>query len=171
PGRIDLGLGRAPGTDQATVQALRKTPNASDFFPHDVEELRKFLSTELPLTGINAYPGRGTNVPLTILGSSLFGANLAASFGLPYAFASHFAPDALQAAVRHYRDNYTPSEAHPTPWVVAGMNVVGAHTQEGAQELFERVKLSRVRSFLSRGRAEDLTLEEAEQLVATPAGM
>lgn len=171
PGRIDLGLGRAPGTDQATFQALRKPANASDYFPSDVAELQQLLSAELPVTGVNAYPGRGTNVPLTILGSSLFGANLAAALGLPYGFASHFAPDALQAAVKHYRDNYTPSPAHPEPYVMAGMNVAAAHTLSEAEELFERIKVDRVRRFLSRGREHDLTVEEAEMLTATPAGM
>ncbi|HXQ89197.1 MAG TPA: MsnO8 family LLM class oxidoreductase, partial [Solirubrobacterales bacterium] len=92
PGRIDLGLGRAPGTDQRTWMALRRDPAASNRFPEDVLELQRFLSDEEPLPGLRAIPGRGTHVPLYILGSSLFGAELAARLGLPYAFASHFAP-------------------------------------------------------------------------------
>src|SRR5690606_27161521 len=106
PGRIDLGLGRAPATDGVTFRELRRPVHAADEFPSDVVELQRFLSDELPRTGVNAYPGRGTNIPLFILGSSLFGANLAATLGLPYAFASHFAPQALHAAMRHYRDNF-----------------------------------------------------------------
>lgn len=169
PGRIDLGLGRAPGTDGATFRALRRSVHASDQFPQDVLELQTFLSDELSPAQVNAYPGRGTKIPLTILGSSLFGANLAAQLGLPYAFASHFAPDALRAAVAHYRDNYQPSEQHPEPHVIAGMNVVAAATQAEAEALYERVKISRVRSFLSRGREKMLTSDEAEMLMGTPA--
>lgn len=169
PGRIDLGLGRAPGTDGATFRALRRSVHASDQFPQDVLELQTFLSDELSPAQVNAYPGRGTKIPLTILGSSLFGANLAAQLGLPYAFASHFAPDALRAAVAHYRDNYQPSEQHPEPHVIAGMNVVAAATQAEAEALYERVKISRVRSFLSRGRETMLTSDEAEMLMGTPA--
>jgi luciferase family oxidoreductase group 1 len=104
PGRIDLGLGRAPGTDQRTWMALRRDPAASNRFPEDVLELQKFLSDEEPLPGLRAIPGRGTEVPLYILGSSLFGAELAAQLGLPYAFASHFAPRHLHEAIRVYRD-------------------------------------------------------------------
>ncbi|MDA3147453.1 LLM class flavin-dependent oxidoreductase [Leucobacter sp. UCMA 4100] len=171
PGRIDLGLGRAPGTDGETFRALRRPMNASDNFPHDVLELARYLSNDLPRSAVNAYPGRGTEVPLTILGSSLFGANLAAQLGMPYSFASHFAPDALRSAVRHYRDNYVPSEAHPESYVSIGMNVVAAETNGAAAELYERVKVSRVRQFLSRGRDTMLTTEEAEMLMNTPAGM
>lgn len=169
PGRIDLGLGRAPGTDQATFMALRRSVQASDHFPQDVLELQELLSDRRPRSAVNAYPGRGTNVPLTILGSSLFGANLAAQLGLPYSFASHFAPDALKAAVSHYRDNYVPSEAHPHPYVTVGMNVAAADSQEEANAMFERIKLDRVRRFLSRGRETDLTIEEAESIMHTPA--
>ena len=169
PGRIDLGLGRAPGTDGATFQALRRSVHASEQFPQDVMELASFLSDERPRSAVNAYPGRGTNVPLTILGSSLFGANLAAQLGLPYSFASHFAPDALRAAVSHYRDNYVPNETHPEPHVTVGMNVAAAETQAEAEAVFERVKLDRVRRFLSRGREVDLTVEEAATIMHSPA--
>lgn len=171
PGRIDLGLGRAPGTDGETFRALRRPMNASDNFPHDVIELERYLSGDLPRSAVNAYPGRGSRVPLTILGSSLFGANLAAQLGLPYSFASHFAPEALQSAVAHYRDNYVPSEAHPEPYVSAGMNVAAAETNDAAADLFERTKVSRVRQFLSRGRDTLLTEAEAISLMNTPAGM
>lgn len=169
PGRIDLGLGRAPGTDGATFQALRRSVHASDQFPQDVMELASFLSDERPRSAVNAYPGRGTRVPLTILGSSLFGANLAAQLGLPYSFASHFAPDALRAAVSHYRDNYVPNDINPEPYVTVGMNVAAAATQSEAEALFERIKIDRVRRFLSRGRETTLTAHEAGLIMDTPA--
>lgn len=170
PGRIHLGLGRAPGTDGATFRALRRTYADAENFPNDVLELQSYLSGELPRNAVNAYPGRGTRVPLTILGSSLFGANLAAQLGLPFSFASHFAPQALQAAVRHYRSTYTPSEAHPEPHVSAGVNVIAAENDEAAEFVFARAELERVRSFLSRGRETPLTRDEAAALIDTPAG-
>lgn len=103
PGRIDLGLGRAPGTDQNTVRALRRDPSSAENFPQDVLELQGYLTGESRIPGVEAVPGKGTDVPLYILGSSLFGAKLAAALGLPYAFASHFAPQALEEAVAAYR--------------------------------------------------------------------
>lgn len=171
PGRIDLGLGRAPGTDGATFRALRRTHEAAENFPADVLELQRYLSDELPRTAVNAYPGRGTRVPLTILGSSLFGASLAAQLGLPYSFASHFAPQQLTAAVQHYRAHFVPSAAHPEPYVSAGINVVAANTDEEAEALFVRTEIDRVRRFLSRGRERELTADEASALVDTPAGV
>ena len=171
PGRIHLGLGRAPGTDGATFRAMRRSPAASESFPQDVLELQTYLSDELPVTAVNAYPGRGTRVPLTILGSSMFGASLAAQLGLPYSFASHFAPDHLTAAVAHYRASYVPSEAHPTPYVSAGVNVIAAEDDAAAEALFSRAEVARVRAFLSRGRSEPLSIEEATQLMDTPAGL
>lgn len=171
PGRIHLGLGRAPGSDGATFRALRRTMEAAESFPSDVVELQRYFSSELPRTAVNAYPGRGTEVPLTILGSSLFGAQLAAQLGLPYSFASHFAPQLLTTAVQHYRANYVPSVAHPTPYVSAGINVVAAATDEAAEALFARTELDRVRRFLSRGREQELTIDEAGALLDTPAGM
>ena len=170
PGRIHLGLGRAPGTDGATFRALRRTYEAAESFPNDVAELQRYLSDELPRTAVNAYPGRGTRVPLTILGSSLFGASLAAQYGLPYSFASHFAPQALKAAIEHYRSHYVPSEAHPEPYASAGINVVAADTDADAESLFARAEVDRVRRFLSRGRERELTFDEAAQLIETPAG-
>ncbi len=170
PGRIHLGLGRAPGSDGATFRALRRTHEAAERFPADVIELQRYLSDELPRTAVNAYPGRGTRVPLTILGSSLFGAQLAAQLGLPYSFASHFAPQLLTTAVQHYRANYTPSPEHPEPFVSAGVNVVAAATDAEAEAIFARTELHRVRTFLSRGREEPLTLDEAAGLLDTPAG-
>lgn len=169
PGRIHIGLGRAPGTDGATFRALRRTVQAAESFPQDVLELQALLGDTIPRSGVNAYPGRGTKIPLTILGSSLFGANLAAQLGLPYSFASHFAPQALTQAVQHYRDNYQPSEAHPEPYVSAGVNVIAAETDEAAAALFGRAEIERIRSFLSRGRETPITTEQAEQLLETPA--
>ena len=170
PNRIDLGLGRAPGSDGATFRALRRTHQSSENFPNDVVELQQYLGSSLPVTGVNAYPGRGTNVPLTILGSSLFGANLAAQLGLPYGFASHFAPDALTTAVAHYRANFRPSEQLAKPYVLAAVNVVAADTDEEAEAQFTRGELERVRKFLSRGRDAELTLDQAGELYDTPAG-
>src|SRR5690606_8447984 len=117
PGRIDLGVGRAPGTDQRTMHALRRDHTSSDTFPQDVQELQAFLSDTSLIPGVEAFPGKGTNVPIYILGSSLYGAQLAALLGLPYAFASHFAPDALQPAVAMYRREFRPSEQLADPHV------------------------------------------------------
>ncbi|WP_295644228.1 LLM class flavin-dependent oxidoreductase [uncultured Corynebacterium sp.] len=168
PGRIDLGLGRAPGTDQVTVRALRRTPGAADRFPQDVQELAAFLSNESAVPGVTAVPGYGTNVPLYILGSSLFGAQLAAKLGLPYSFASHFAPAALEQAVEVYRSTYQPSARHPEPYVVAAVNVTAADTQEEAKKQFEEVCRNRVRVMAARDRS--LTEEELDMLIDSPAG-
>ncbi|MHA0318216.1 LLM class flavin-dependent oxidoreductase [Sphingomonas melonis] len=135
PGRIDLGLGRAPGSDQRVAQAMRRTldsdPNA---FPRDVMELQSYFADD-GRTGIAATPGAGANVPLWILGSSTFGAQLAAALGLPYAFASHFAPDALDAALAIYRRDFRPSAQLDRPYAMAGFNVFAADTNEEAELL------------------------------------
>src|SRR3546814_8986472 len=123
PGRIDLGLGRAPGTDQATLQALRRSPAAADSFPQDVLELQAFLAPRQPDQRIVAVPATGTEVPLWILGSSHFGAVLAAELGLPYAFASHFAPAQLLQALEIYRSRFTPSKQLDRPYAMVGANV------------------------------------------------
>ena len=164
PGRIDLGLGRAPGTDQVTSRALRVDPRASEHFPDDVLELQGYLSDESLVPTIHATPGRGTKVPLYILGSSLFGAQLAARFGLPYAFASHFAPDALQQAVEVYRREFRASEQLAEPYVIAALNVVVADEQDHAEALAASVLRSRVRSLASRvpayaGRLDDAAVD------------
>ncbi|MEU1727303.1 LLM class flavin-dependent oxidoreductase [Nonomuraea sp. NPDC005692] len=168
PGRIDLGLGRAPGSDQPTMRALRRTPGAADTFPQDVLELQGFLTGESRIPGVDATPGKGTNVPLYILGSSLFGAQLAAALGLPYAFASHFAPDALEEAVALYRREFKPSEQLAEPYVIAGVNVIAADTGEEAQEQLLTAKRYRVSRFLGRGRT--FTPEEADMVLESPAG-
>jgi luciferase family oxidoreductase group 1 len=136
PGRIDLGLGRAPGTDGMTWRALRREPGASDRFPEDVVELQALLGPVQPGQRIRAVPGADTNVPLWILGSSLFGSQLAARLGLPYAFASHFAPAALRDAIRIYRERFQPSEQLQQSYAVAGANVIVADTDEQARHLF-----------------------------------
>ena len=151
PGRIDLGLGRAPGTDQQTLgRALRRDPRAAENFPQDVQELQAWLSNTSPLPGVTAMPGFNTNVPLIILGSSMFGASLAAQLGLPYAFASHFAPQHLEQATAYYRDNYQPSERHPEPYCIAAVNVTAADTEEDAKRQTKVVHRNRVRAFMGR---------------------
>ncbi len=136
PKRIDLGLGRAPGTDRQTMHALRVDPAASERFPQDVLELQALLGPLQPGQTIQAVPGTDTNVPLWILGSSLFGAQLAAMLGLPYAFASHFAPDALMQAMDNYRANFEPSAQLQKPYAMAGVNVIAAETDAQAQYLY-----------------------------------
>jgi luciferase family oxidoreductase group 1 len=138
PGRIDLGLGRAPGTDQLTARALRRhlDANDADDFPRDVVELMHYLDAPQPGQAVRAIPGAGTQVPVWILGSSLYGAQLAAYLGLPYAFASHFAPDLLEQALDVYRETYRPSARWPEPHTMVGVNVVAADSDaEGARLL------------------------------------
>ena len=142
PGRIDLGLGRAPGTDQRTLQALRRDPTSSHSFPQDVQELQYFFDTVSENQKIQAVPGGGLHVPLWILGSSTFGAQLAATLGLPYAFASHFAPDALLDAINLYRANFKPSKQLKKPYVMMGVNVIAADTKKEAQYLFTSMQQS-----------------------------
>ena len=141
PNRIDLGLGRAPGTDRQTMQALRVDPKASERFPQDVLELQSLLGPLQPGQTIQAVPGTGTNLPLWILGSSLFGAQLAAILGLPYAFASHFAPDQLMQAIEIYRATFKPSAQLQMPYVMAGVNVIAADTEPEAQHLFTSLQM------------------------------
>ena len=136
PGRIDLGLGRAPGTDQLTVRAMRRDPRASDEFPNDVQELRALFEPVREGQRIQAVPGAGLRVPLWILGSSMFGAQLAALLGLPYAFASHFAPASLDDALALYRRNFEPSRQLERPHAMAGVNVIAAEPGDEARRLF-----------------------------------
>jgi luciferase family oxidoreductase group 1 len=168
PGRIDLGLGRAPGTDQVTWQALRRDPAAAQWFPQDVVELQGYLSGNSLRLGVSAQPGAGTNVPLYILGSSQFGAELAASLGLPYAFASHFAPALLQRAVALYRERFQPSAQLSQPYVIAGVNAVAADSEDEANQQLDRATRTRVARFLARDR--ELTPAEIDRLVASPQG-
>lgn len=135
PGRIDLGLGRAPGSDQATARALRRNlATSSDEFPRDVLELMDYMSDE-PRQPVQAVPGKGLKVPVWILGSSLFGAQLAAALGLPYSFASHFAPQQMMQAIEVYRSTFQPSEHLDKPYVMLGYNVFAADTTEEAHYL------------------------------------
>jgi luciferase family oxidoreductase group 1 len=136
PNRIDLGLGRAPGTDQATMRALRRDRmEAEEDFPRDVAELQHLLSSPQAGQRLIAMPGAGTNVPIWLLGSSLFSAKLAAERGLPYAFASHFAPRLLLQALDVYRSNFRPSETLAKPYVVVGLPLIAAPTDDEAQYL------------------------------------
>jgi len=142
PGRIDLGLGRAPGTDQQTARALRTDMTTANRFPDDVLELQGYLAEGSENAPIKATPGSGLEVPLWILGSSTFGAHLAALYGLPYAFASHFAPDSLFDAIKIYRQKFTPSKQLQAPHVMVGVNVILADTEEEAQFLSTSQKQS-----------------------------
>ncbi|RKQ84956.1 luciferase family oxidoreductase group 1 [Solirubrobacter pauli] len=135
PGRIDLGLGRAPGTDQATMRALRRDFTSADTFPQDVQELQALLGDPAPGQHIQAVPGQGSHIPLWILGSSLFGAQLAAALGLPYAFASHFAPAALVPALQVYRERFQPSAQLDRPHVMIAANVIIADSDEEGRRL------------------------------------
>jgi luciferase family oxidoreductase group 1 len=142
PGRIDLGLGRAPGTDGLTLRALRRASVRADSFPEDVLELMLLLGEVKPGQPVRAVPGAGTEVPIWILGSSTFGAELAAALGLPYAFASHFAPESLFEALEIYRRQFKPSKQLAAPYAMVGVNVVAAETDEEARRLFTTVQQS-----------------------------
>ena len=142
PGRIDLRLGRAPGTDQRTLRALRRTPMSAESFPQDVLELQALLGPLQPGQVVEAVPGTGLEVPLWILGSSLYGAQLAAALGLPYAFASHFAPDDLLAALATYRAGFRPSMQLAAPYAMVGANVIVADTDAEARRIFTSIQQS-----------------------------
>ncbi len=150
PGRIDLGLGRAPGTDQVALRAMRRSADASDQFPQDVLELQALLAPAEPNQRIVAVPAAGTNVPLWILGSSDFGAMLAAELGLPYAFASHFAPDLLLPALDLYRRRFKPSQQLERPYAMAGINVIAADTDAEAKRLATTQQMSFADIFTGR---------------------
>lgn len=147
PGRIDLGLGRAPGTDQLTLRALRRAPESAENFPQDVLELQAFLAEAGPNQRIEAVPAAGTNVPLWILGSSNFGAMLGAELGLPYSFASHFAPDLLLQALEIYRARFKPSEQLQQPYAMVGVNIIAAETDAEARRLATTQQMSFVNMF------------------------
>jgi len=169
PDRIDLGLGRAPGTDMNTLgRALRRDANAAEHFPQDVMELEGYFSGNSRIPGVQAVPGAGTNVPLYILGSSLYGATLAAQLGLPYSFASHFAPTHLEHAVSTYRENFQPSEKLAEPYVIAAVNVVASDSEADAARQLEGVYRQRVKSMAGRGR--HLTEEQLDQIIASHHG-
>ena len=142
PGRIDLGLGRAPGTDQTTLRALRRDPMSADRFPQDVLELQAYLGPVEDGQRIEAVPGSNSNVPIWILGSSLFGAQMAAAYGFPYGFASHFAPQALDDALAVYRRQFKPSEQQAKPYALIGVNIIAADTDEEAKYLATSQQMS-----------------------------
>ncbi|HEY1820706.1 MAG TPA: LLM class flavin-dependent oxidoreductase [Trebonia sp.] len=174
PGRIDLGLGRAPGSDQNTTYALRRDPRTAEAFPRDVLELQAYLAGSSRVPGVNAIPGSGSNVPLYILGSSLFGAQLAGAYGLPYAFASHFAPDELLHAIAAYRTEFKPSAQLAEPYVIAGVNVTAADTTQDAQSQFQAVRRTRAASLFARRvglSPADITDEQADELLAGGAAV
>ena len=155
PGRIDLGIGRAPGTDQITARALRRNLAGDvDQFPQDVVELLHYFKPVQPNQAIQAVPGAGTKVPVWVLGSSLFGAQLAAARGLPYAFASHFAPAMMDQALAIYRERFEPSEYLDKPYAMLGLNVVAAETDAEARRLFTSLQQAFVN--LRTGRAGPL---------------
>jgi luciferase family oxidoreductase group 1 len=172
PGRIDLGLGRAPGSDQNTMFALRRDPSSATSFPQDVLELQGYLSGRSVVPGVDAVPGAGSNVPLYILGSSMFGATLAATLGLPYAFASHFSPELLDQAIAAYRAEFTPSELLERPYVIAGVNVLAADTLAEAQDQLQAVRRARAVGLYGRrigASPLEVTDQQADHLLA--AGM
>ena len=168
PDRIDLGLGRAPGTDQVTVQAMRRDPRASEHFAEDVLELQAFLGSQSRVPNVVATPGKNTFVPIYILGSSLYGAQLAALLGLPFAFASHFAPQALHSALRIYRERFTPSAMLSEPYAMAAISVIAADSFASAQSQFERRRRMFVRHRLSRPGAPRLTDAQVDEFLQTP---
>ena len=150
PGRIDLGLGRAPGSDQITARALRRSPSAGDAFPQDVLELMAYFRPAEAGQMVRAVPGAGLDVPIWILGSSLFGAQLAAALGLPFAFASHFAPAMIEQAVDMYRAQFRPSTQLAAPYVMLGVNVFAAESEAEARRLFTSLQQAFI--YLRRGR-------------------
>jgi luciferase family oxidoreductase group 1 len=150
PGRIDLGLGRAPGSDQLTVRALRRYPSAADSFPHDVAELMHYFEPVQPGQMVQAVPGAGLEVPIWILGSSLYGAQLAAAMGLPFAFASHFAPAQMSQALDLYRAGFRPSARLERPYVMLGVNVFAADEHDEARTLFTSLQQAFINLRLGR---------------------
>jgi luciferase family oxidoreductase group 1 len=142
PGRVELGLGRAPGSDQITARAMRRSLTNSDEFPQDVVELMAYFQPVQPGQHVQAVPGAGLNVPIWILGSSTFGAQLAAILGLPFAFASHFAPGMMMEAMKIYRERFRPSAQLATPNVMLGVNIVAADTDAEARFLFTSLQQS-----------------------------
>jgi luciferase family oxidoreductase group 1 len=159
PGRIELGLGRAPGTDMLTLRALRRSYESADTFPDDVVELMHWFKPAPPEQAVRAVPGNGQHVPIWILGSSTFGAQLAAQLGLPYAFASHFAPAQLMDAIEIYRARFRPSERLAKPHVMLGVNVIAADTTDQARLL--RTSLLQAFVNLRRGRPGELPPPDA----------
>jgi luciferase family oxidoreductase group 1 len=167
PGRIDLGLGRAPGTDQTTARALRRDLQGSaDSFPDDVVELQRYFADPVEGQRVRAVPGAGLHVPIWLLGSSLFSAQLAAALGLPFAFASHFAPDYLMTALHVYRSQFRPSATLDKPYAMVGVNVFAADTADEARFLFTSLQQQFIN--LRRGTPGQLP-PPVESIAWTPA--
>src|ERR1700743_455051 len=167
PGRIDLGLGRAPGSDTAAMRALRRDEFSSERFPQDVQELQGLLSDNSPISGVIAIPGKGTHVPLYILGSSLFGAQLAAVLGLPYAFASPFAPQALFDALQIYKENFKPSAQLSEPYAIAGVGVIAAADKENAAAQLEITRRARVKNLFKSPSGGKLNHGEGDEVLSS----
>ncbi|MDR5710525.1 LLM class flavin-dependent oxidoreductase [Nesterenkonia flava] len=172
PGRIDLGLGRAPGTDGATMRALRRDGTEADRFQSDIMELNGYLTGYSRIPGVNAYPGWRTNVPLYILGSSLYGAQLAAQLGLPYAFASHFAPQMLEHAAHTYRENFDASQSlagpDAKPYFIAAANVIAHDDADLAAQQRRKAEDGWIKTML--GRNKHLSADDVTMLRDHPAG-
>jgi luciferase family oxidoreductase group 1 len=169
PGRIDLGLGRAPGTDPETTRALRRDPSRTgDTFPQDLEELRHYFQPPAPGQTVHAVPGEGLDIPVWLLGSSTFSAQLAAKLGLPFAFAWHFAPDALFEALEIYRDTFRPSKSLPKSHAMIGVNVFAAETDAEAQHLFTSLQVAFLQH-IRRGRQQLQPPVETMDTVWTPS--
>jgi luciferase family oxidoreductase group 1 len=163
PGRIDLGLGRAPGTDQNTMRALRRSLVNSDAFPQDVLELQAYFATPQPGQAVQAVPAGGTEVPLWILGSSTYGAQLAAALGLPYGFASHFAPDLLGDALAIYRDRFQPSKQLDRPYATIGVNIIAADSDAEARRLATTQQMSFANMFRGARGLSQPPIDDIEQ--------
>jgi luciferase family oxidoreductase group 1 len=168
PGRIDLGLGRAPGGDHAVMRALGVHPERAENFPNEVAELRDLLGPEQPGRAVRALPGEGTEVPLWVLGSSLYGAQVAAALGLPYAFASHFAPAALEQAFAVYRQHFRPSASLAKPHAMLAINVFAADTEAEARRL--RTTMQQAFYRLRTGRPGKLPAPVEDLASVVPAG-
>jgi luciferase family oxidoreductase group 1 len=169
PGRIDLGLGRAPGTDPVTMRALRQHFSTSDTFPHSVVELIGYLGPETEGQAVRAVPGAGSRVPVWLLGSSLYSAELAAALGLPFAFAAHFAPDLLHDALATYRERFRPSASSAKPYAMACINVYAADTDAEARRLFTSLEQAFLALRSGRPAALPPPLEAAERASFDPA--
>src|SRR5215207_418103 len=150
PGRIDLGVGRAPGADQATLQSLRRDALANERFPRDVQELQVLLGPVVENQAIQAVPGANTRVPLWVLGSGIVGAQVAATRGVSFAYAAHFMPDSLHEALALYRERFTPSEQQDRPYAMVGIQVVAGETEDEARRLFTSVQ----QTFVNRRRGK-----------------
>ena len=165
PGRVDLGLGRAPGSDQNTARAMRRTLSGGEDFPQDVMELMEYFQPAQEGQAVRAVPGEGLEVPIWILGSSTYGAQLAAMLGLPFAFASHFAPGMMTQAIAIYRERFRPSAQLTAPHVMLGVNVIAAETNAEARFLFSSLQQSFLNIRTGRPAKLPPPIEDLEQRI------